>query len=58
VLAVFPDWSDELLRPQPGQGEMNTATESEKNASAPEVPQAKTKRTPAKQTKSAKNAAG
>jgi hypothetical protein len=37
---------------------MNTATESEKNASAPEVPQAKTKRTPAKQTKPAKNAAG
>jgi hypothetical protein len=30
---------------------MNTATESEKNASALDVPQAKTKRTPAKNAK-------
>jgi hypothetical protein len=37
---------------------MNTTTGAEKNTSAPEVPQAKTKRTPAKQTKPAKNAAG
>jgi len=35
---------------------MNTTTESEKNASAPEVPQPKTKRTPAKKAKSAKKA--
>ena len=33
---------------------MNTTTESEKNASAPEVPQPKTKRTPAKKAKPAK----
>jgi hypothetical protein len=36
------------------RNEMNTATESEKNASAPEVPQPKTKRTPAKKGKPAK----
>ena len=35
---------------------MNSATESEKNASAPEVPQPKTKRTPAKKAKPAKKA--
>jgi hypothetical protein len=34
--------------------EMNTAIESEKNASAPEVPQPKTKRTAAKKAKPAK----
>jgi hypothetical protein len=37
------------------RNEMNTATESEKNASAPEVPQPKAKRT--KKTKPAKNPA-
>jgi hypothetical protein len=36
---------------------MNTATESEKNASAPEVPQPKTKRATAKKAKPAKKAA-
>ena len=36
---------------------MNTTTESEKNASAPEVPQPKTKRTPAKKAKPAKRTA-
>ena len=36
---------------------MNTTTESEKNASAPEAPQPKTKRTPAKKAKPAKKAA-
>ncbi len=35
---------------------MNITTESEKNASAPEVPQPKTKRAPAKKTKPAKKA--
>jgi hypothetical protein len=35
---------------------MNTATESEKNASAPEVPQPKKKRTPSKKAKPAKKA--
>ena len=35
---------------------MNTATESEKNASAPEVLQSKTKRTPAKKARPAKKA--
>jgi hypothetical protein len=30
---------------------MNTTTESEKNASAPDVPQQKTKRTPTKEAK-------
>ena len=30
---------------------MNTTTESEKNTSAPEVPQPKTKRSPAKKAK-------
>ena len=35
---------------------MNTATESETNASAPEVPQPKTKRTHAKRAKPAKKA--
>ena len=35
---------------------MNTATESEKNASAPEVPQPKTKRATAKKAKPAKKA--
>ena len=37
---------------------MNTATESEKNASAPEVPQPKTKRAPAKKAKPAKKRPG
>ena len=36
---------------------MNTTIESEKNASAPEVPQPKTKRTAAKKAKPAKKAA-
>jgi len=36
---------------------MNTTTESEKNASAPEVPQPKAKRAPAKKAKSATKAA-
>ena len=36
---------------------MNSTTESEKNTSAPEVPQPKTKRTPAKKAKPAKKAA-
>ena len=35
---------------------MNTMTESEENSSAPEVPQPRTKRTPAKKTKPAKKA--
>jgi hypothetical protein len=35
---------------------MNTTTESEKNASAPEIPQPKTKRAPANRAKSAKKA--
>jgi hypothetical protein len=35
---------------------MNTATESEKNASAPEVPERKAKRAPAKKAKPAKKA--
>ncbi len=35
---------------------MNSTTESEKNASAPEVPQQKTKRTTAKKAKPAKKA--
>ena len=35
---------------------MNTTTESEKNASAPEVPQPKTKRAPAKKARLAKKA--
>ena len=35
---------------------MNSTTESEKNAAATEVPQPKTKRTPAKKGKPAKNA--
>jgi|HubBroStandDraft_1064217.scaffolds.fasta_scaffold606048_1 hypothetical protein len=35
---------------------MNTATGSEKNTSAPEVPRPKPKRTPAKKTKPAKKA--
>ena len=35
---------------------MNTATESEKNTSAPEVPLQKTKRTPAKKARPAKKA--
>ena len=35
---------------------MNSTTESEKNASAPEVPQPKPKRTPAKKAKPAKKA--
>jgi hypothetical protein len=39
-----------------GRNEMNTPTESEKNASAPEVPQPKTKRTPEKQAQSANKA--
>jgi hypothetical protein len=38
------------------RNEMNTTTESEKNASAPEVPQPRTKRTPAKKAKPAKKA--
>jgi hypothetical protein len=38
------------------RNEMNTATESEKNAPAPDVPQPKTKRTPAKKAKPAKKA--
>jgi hypothetical protein len=56
-LAVSPDQSDELSRPQPGQEkQMNTATELEKNASAPEVPQPKAKRATAKKAKPAKKA--
>jgi hypothetical protein len=39
------------------RNEMNTTTESEKNASAPEVPQPKTKRTPAKKAKPVKKVA-
>ena len=39
------------------RNEMNTTTESEKNASAPEVSQPKTKRTPAKKAKPAKRTA-
>jgi hypothetical protein len=47
-----------MSRPQPGQKKrMNTTTGAE-NTSAPEVPQPKTKGTPAKKTKPAKNAAG
>jgi hypothetical protein len=38
------------------RNEMNTSTESEKNASAPEVPQPKTKRPPASKAKPAKKA--
>jgi hypothetical protein len=38
------------------RNEMNSTTESEKNAAAPEVPQPKTKRTIAKQAKPAKKA--
>jgi hypothetical protein len=38
------------------RNEMNSTTESEKNASAPEVPQPKTKRAPDKKSKSAKKA--
>ena len=37
---------------------MNTTTESEKNASAPEVPQPKKKRATAKKAKPAKKAGG
>ena len=36
---------------------MNSTTESEKNTSAPDVPQPKTKRTPARKAKPAKKAA-
>ena len=38
------------------RNEMNSTTESEKNASAPEVPQPKPKRAPAKKAKPAKKA--
>jgi hypothetical protein len=38
------------------RNEVNTATESERNTSAPEVPQPKTKRAPAKKAKPAKKA--
>jgi hypothetical protein len=56
-LDVFPDRSDQCDDRSPvRRNVMNTATESERNPSAPEVPLPKTKRATAKKAKPAKQA--
>jgi hypothetical protein len=56
-LAVSPNRSDECDDRSPvKEKRMNTTTESEKNASAPEVPQPKKKRTSTTKAKPAKKA--